>query len=340
VIHQRIASAFLAPVRLRPAVALAGLALAGLASVAHAQSTYPNRPVRVIVPFTTGGAADVSARVIGEKLGDLLKQPFVIENRAGGGGIAAFETVKNATPDGHVLALHANSAATKPATIAKLPWDLERDFAYIAVTTDATMVLVGNPGRVKETTLAELTNTLRTKPNAYSYGSCGIASTHHFAMEKYRYLTKAQATHVPYKGCAVATPEVLSGQIELAMVTLSNAGSYIRAGKLRAFGVTTPVRSAAAPDVPTFRESGVAELKTYEQESWYGFAAPAGTPQEVIDRLATTIERVMQMPEVRNKLKDVGLEPIYRGPAEMRKMMMSEVESFTRLTKAAGIKAD
>ena len=158
---------------------------------------YPNKPIRIIVPFTSGGAADVSARVIGNAMGEMLKQSIVVENRAGGGGVLALELVKNAAPDGYTLMIAANSNATKPATIPKLPWDLEKDFAYIAVTTDATMVLVGNPERVPQTRLAELTAFLRANPERYAYGSCGIASTQHFAMEKYRFLTNAVARHVP-----------------------------------------------------------------------------------------------------------------------------------------------
>lgn len=316
------------------------LATACLTSVAIAQSAYPTKPIRVYVSFTSGGAADVSARVIGEKLAEILKQPLVIENRAGGGGIPALELLKNSPADGYTLGILSNSNATKPATIAKLPWDLDRDFAYIAVTVNATMVLVGNPLKVPATNLAELTALLRGGSQKYFYGSCGIASTHHFAMEKYRFLTNAVATHIPYKGCAVATPEVLSGLIELAMVTLSNAVSHIKTGKLRAFGVTTRERSAAAPDVPTFRESGIPELKDYVQESWYGFGAPAGTPKEIVNRLAAEIERVTAMPEVRNKLAQVGLETAFRGPQEMAAMMKAEVASFRQLTIAAGITAE
>jgi tripartite-type tricarboxylate transporter receptor subunit TctC len=309
-------------------------------SSAFAQDAYPNKAVKVLVPFTAGGAADVSARVVGARLAEVLKQPFVIENRAGGGGIIALELAKNAAPDGYTLVIVANSNATKPATIPNLPWNLERDFAYIAVAVDATMVLVGNPERVKAQNLAQLTAELRTGANKYSYGSCGIASTQHFAMEKYRYVTQAIAQHVPYKGCAVATPEVLSGQIELAMLTLSNALAYIKNGKLRAFGVTTVQRNPAAPDVPTFRESGIPELKTYEQGAWYGFAAPAGTPDAIVNKLAAEVERALQVPEVKDKLRFSGLEPAFRGPKPTAALMKADVESFTQITKAAGIKAE
>jgi tripartite-type tricarboxylate transporter receptor subunit TctC len=305
-----------------------------------AQDSWPSKAIRVYVPFTAGGAADVSARVVGGKLAEALKQPVVIENRAGGGGILALELIKNAAPDGYTLGILANSNATKPATIAKLPWDLERDFAYIAVTVDATMVLVGNPLRTTAATLAELTSQLRSGSYKYSYGSCGIASTQHFAMEKYRYYTSAVAQHVPYRGCAVATPEVLSGQIELAMLSLSNALPHIKSGKLRAYGVTTPQRNPAAPEVPTFRESGVPELRNYVQEAWYGFGAPAAIPQEIVNRLAGEIERAITLPEVRDKLRGAGLEPAYRGPKEMAAMMKAEVVSFREITIAAGITAE
>jgi tripartite-type tricarboxylate transporter receptor subunit TctC len=314
------------------------LLLAVCCSSAAAQ--YPAKPIRVIVPFTPGGSADISARVVGAKLAERLGQAVVVENHAGGGGILALELVKNAPADGYTLGVMANSNATKPATIASLPWNLERDFAYIAVTVDATMVLVGNPERVSATNLRELTALLRSGERKYSYGSCGVASTQHFAMEKYRYYTHAAAVHVPYKGCAVATPDAASGHIELALVTLSNALPYLRAGKLRAYGVTTAVRNPAAPEVPTFRESGIPELKDYEQGAWYGFGAPAGTPPAIVERLAGEIESILDTREVQDRLRAAGLEPAFRGPREMAAMMHAEVESFTRLTAAAKITAE
>jgi len=304
------------------------LAAVAAASTAIAQDAWPAKPIRVLVPFTAGGAADVSARVVGAKLGEVLKQPLVIENRAGSGGILALELIKNAPPDGYTLGIFANSNATKPATIPSLPWSLDRDFAYIAVTVDATMVLVGNPMRAPPGNLAALTAQLRSGTRKYSYGSCGIASTQHFAMEKYRYFTQAVAQHVPYKGCAVA------------MVSLSNALAYIKSGKLRAYGVTTIERNPAAPEVPTFRESGIPELKNYVQEAWYGFGAPAGTPPEIVDRLAGEIERIVALPEVRDRLRAAGLEPSFRGPKRMEAMMKAEVASFREITAAAGITAE
>jgi tripartite-type tricarboxylate transporter receptor subunit TctC len=316
------------------------LLCAALAAPAALAQEWPAKPVRVIVPFTAGGAADVSARVVGARLGEALGQPLVIENRAGSGGILALELAKNAPADGYTLVVLANSNATKPATIPNLPWNLDRDFAYIAVTVDATMVLVGNPQKARAANLAELTAALKSGSARYSYGSCGIASTQHFAMEKYRYYTKAVAQHVPYKGCAVATPDVLSGQIELAMVSLSNALPYIRSGKLRAYGVTTTARNPAAPEVPTFRESGIPELADYVQEAWYGFGAPAGTPPAIVARLAREIERIVALPEARDKLRSAGLEPSYRGPREMEAMMKAEVVSFGEITRAAGIRAE
>ena len=321
---------------MRPWLALVALVLTAPAALAE---DWPSKPIRVIVPFTAGGAADISARVVGAKLAGTLKQPLVVENRAGSGGILALELAKNAPADGYTLVILANSNATKPATILNLPWNLERDFTYIAVTVDATIVLVGNPEKAPQRDLVQLTAALRSGTR-YSYGSCGIASTQHFAMEKYRYYTKALAQHVPYKGCALATPDVLSGQVELAMISLSNALPYIRSRKLRAYGVTTAERNPAAPEVPTFRESGIPELKDYVQEAWYGFGGPAGIPGAVVARLAREIERALALPEVRDKLHSAGLEPSYRGPKQMRAMMQAEVASFREITAAAGITAE
>jgi tripartite-type tricarboxylate transporter receptor subunit TctC len=318
-------------------ILLATLALL-ISTAAAAQ--YPAKPIRVIVPFTPGGSADISARVVGAKLAERLGQAVVVENHAGGGGVLALELVKNAPADGYTLGIMANSNATKPATMRSLPWNLERDFAYIAVTVDATMVLVGNPERMSAQNLRELTGLLRASERKYAYGSCGVASTQHFAMEKYLYYAHATAVHVPYKGCAIATPDVASGHIELALVTLSNALPYIRAGKLRAYGVTTATRNPVAPDVPTFRESGVPELKDYEQGAWYGFGAPAGTAPPIVEQLAKEIESILATRDVQEKLRAAGLEPAFRGPREMAAMMQAEVASFTRLTAAAHITAE
>ena len=311
-----------------------------VAAQVRAPGDYPNRAIRVIVSFTTGGAADVTARIVGERLGDLVHQPVVVENRAGGGGVLALELLRNAVPDGYTLGIASNSNATKPATMVRLPWDLARDFSYIAIAVDATLVLVGNPDRVPARSLTELTSYMRAHPGGYTYGSCGVASTQQFAMEKYRFRTGAIATHIPYKGCAVATPEVLSGQIDLAMLALSNALQYIKAGKLHAFGVTSFARSGSAPEVPAFRESGVPELTDFVQDAWYGFFAPAGTPAPVIDFLASSIRQILAAREVAARLRDVGLEPAFAGPEATRRRMLGDVESFSRIAAAARIKAE
>jgi tripartite-type tricarboxylate transporter receptor subunit TctC len=316
------------------------LASPGLHAQPRSAGDYPNRAIRVIVSFTTGGAADVTARIVGERLSDIVRQPVVIENRAGGGGVLALDLLRNAAPDGYTLGIASNSNATKPATMAKLPWDLARDFAYIAIAVDATMVLVGNPDRVAARNLAELTSYMRLHPGQYTYGSCGIASTQQFAMEKYRFRTGAVATHVPYKGCAVATPEVLSGQIDLAMLALSNALQYIRAGKLHAYGVTTQARSSSAPEVPAFRESGVPELSDFVQDAWYGFFAPAATPAPIVEFLASHIRQILATREVGARLHDVGLQPAFVGPEGTRQRMLGDVESFSRIAAAARIKAE
>ncbi len=309
-------------------------------SSASALGDYPNRAIRVIVSFTTGGAADLTARVVGERLSAQVHQPVVVENRAGGGGVLALDLLKNAQPDGYTLGVASNSNATKPATMTRLPWDLAQDFSYVAIAVDATMVLVGNPDRVSAATLSELTAFMREHPGRYVYGSCGVASTQQFAMEKYRFRTGAIATHVPYKGCAVATPEVLSGQIDLALVALSNALQYIKAGRLRAYGVTTATRSAIAPEIATFRESGVPELRDYVQDAWYGFAAPAGTSQAIIEFLSDSIRQILATPEVSAHLRSVGLQPAYAGPQATRARMLTDVTSFTQISAAAHIKAD
>jgi tripartite-type tricarboxylate transporter receptor subunit TctC len=318
---------------------LAAVSLAALSATASAQA-WPTKPMRLIVTFTTGGASDTSARIVAERLSDALGQQMVVENRPGGSGNIGLEFVKNAAPDGYTFGMISNTHAMNSGVVARMPFDLMKDFTYIANFVAATMVLVGNPAKTSEAGLADLTRSLKAQPGKYNYGSCGIATAHHFAMEIYFSKTGAKANHIPYKGCAIATPEVLSGQIELAMLTMSNVAPLIAAGKLRPYGVATPTRSPAAPGVPTFRESGIPELKDFAVENWYGIAGPAGVPRPIVDRISGETRRILALPDVAGRLRGAGLEVDYRDPERLASSMKADIEVFTSIAKSVGIKAE
>ena len=236
---------------------------------ANAQD-FPTRPVRFIVPFSTGGATDTLARALGRKLNDVWGQPVVVENRQGAAGNIGMEILSKATPDGYTLAIVNSSLAINPSVFRKIAFDIERDFTHIALLGHTPSMLVAHPS-VNVASVKELTDLARANPGKFSYGSCGSGTPQHFAAELYRSLANVNIVHVPYKGCAPALIDVLGGQIAIGMINGSLVAPHVKSGKLRGLAMTSRSRSRAAPDVPTFAEAG---YKDFEMSSWYGMTAP------------------------------------------------------------------
>jgi tripartite-type tricarboxylate transporter receptor subunit TctC len=315
------------------------LALAPLAATAQSAANFPNKPVRMVVTFTTGGAADVSARIVAERLSQLWKQQVIVENRVGAGGNIGLEAVQKAAPDGYTLVVLSNSHTVNVGLFEKLPFDLQKDFIPIANMVSTPFVLVGHP-KVPESSFRELMASIQKNPGKLTYASCGNGTTHHVAMEQIKAETRSFIVHVPYRGCSPATTDVVGGQVDLAMVTLAPALPHIKSGRLKAYAITDGKRSVAAPDIPTIREGGVPVLKNYELVGWYGLAAPVGTPADVIAKIEADVKTVMAMPEVQKRLMDSGLEAAFAPGTEVAKWVRNDLATFRKTIEYARMKAD
>jgi tripartite-type tricarboxylate transporter receptor subunit TctC len=314
------------------------LAAAGLLPpAATAQEDYPARPVRVIVPYLAGGAADIFARTLAQKLGDALKHPFVVENRAGANGGIGTEFVAKSAPDGYTLLATASGPITvNPILYAKVPYDPARDFAPVAQCTVYQYVLVtlaGSPIR----SIAELADAARAKPGALSYGSTGVGGGNHLAGELFALATGTRMIHVPYKGSAAALADLLGGQLTFMFDTVITSVPQIRAGKLRAFAVSSLKRASSLPDVPTMDEAGI---KGFDISQWQGVLAPAGTPGAIVSRLNTEILKAMRTPEMHERMVTKGGNEIVTGtPEDLAALIRSDLQKYAKLIKDARIPA-
>ena len=311
-----------------------------LASSHAVAQGYPAKPVRVIVTFTVGGAADLSARLIGERLADMWKQQVVVENRIGAGGRIGVEAVHRSAPDGYTLLLFANTHVINQALYGKQQgFDLLTDFAPLGLTTSTPMVLAVNP-RLPIKTLQEFTQQLRQRPGKVDYSTCGVATAHHFAMELYKNATKTYAVHIPHRGCSPAVAETVGGQVDVVVASLAAVLPFARQGRLRVLALTSAKRSPSAPEYPTFRESGLPELRDFEVENYYGFMAPAGTPKEAQAKIQADLRSVLSVPEFAARLSSAGMDVFSHAPQAMTALMRSDLAKFTQAIAVAGIKPE
>ena len=314
----------------------AAFMFAGTAHAATAETAYPARPVRIIVPQTPGASTDLTARLIAQKLNAVLGQPVIVENRPGAGSIVGTEIVAKATPDGHTLLVVASSIVLNPILQKNLPFDPQRDLAPITQLSSFPNMLVVHPG-VPVKTVQDLIALAKAKPGALNYGSAGTATGTHLSAELFKYMTGTEMVHVPYKGGGAAIPALLGGQVQLMFSSTVAAFPHVRAGKLRAIAVTSPQRSPGAPEVPTIAESGV---PGYDHTPWNGFFAPAKTPRPIIERLNTEVARIIHAPETKAIFTNDGAEPVGNKPEAFAAIIKSETAKWTKVIRAAGIKAD
>ncbi len=311
----------------------AALALAIVPSTAPAQD-YPTRPVRIIVGFGPGAAADTPARLIAQKLGQSLGQQFVVENRPGAGSNIAADYVAHAPKDGYVLFM-ITAANTINATISpNLTFDVRKDFAPIALVAAVPNVLVAHPSLGVDN-LKQLIELAKKKPEQIMFGSSGIGTTMHLAGELINIMAGVKLVHVPYPGSAQALTDVLTGRIPLLFAPATTVMQHVEKGDLKAIAVTTAQRSAVAPNVPTMSEAG---LPGFDLGLWFGFAAPAGTPPEIITKLARAIKEAVEMPDVIAGLHAQGLDTLSAGPDEFARYIVSEVDKGAQVARAAGLK--
>jgi tripartite-type tricarboxylate transporter receptor subunit TctC len=297
---------------------------------------YPVKPIRVLLGYAPGGPTDLTARLIGQYLNEPLGQPLVMDNRPGAGGSLAATVLAQAEPDGYTLLLAANGEiAIAPNLHKKLPYDPLRDLAPISRVGASQLVLVVHPGVPAKTT-ADLINIAKSRPGSVNFASAGIGSTAHLAGEYFKHLANINIVHVPYKGAGPAMSDLMGGQVQMLITGYSAASAHINTGKLRALAVTGAKRLRAVPDLPTIGET----VPGYEVTSWYGFLAPARTPQAIIARLHKEIAAVVKRPEVVERLIGLGIEPEGNTPAQFRAQIEREVATWGKVIKAANVQVE
>ena len=319
---------------LRGAVVLLSLWIASSAVFAQA---WPSKPIRIVVPFAPGGPADLLPRLIGPKLTEAWGQPVVVENKAGAGGNIGMDLVAKSPPDGYTLVIGpTGNLVVNQHVFASLPYDPMKDLAPVTLIATFSNVLVVNPD-VPVKSLGELIALAKAKPRSLSYGSPGTGSQAHLGGEYLKQLAGIDIVHVPYNGTAPALRDLLGGQIHFMFSQTSAALPQIQGGKLRALGVASPKRATQLPDVPTIAEAGLAG---FEAVSWYALLAPAGTPKDVVAKLQGEIAKILQLPDIREKLSAAGGEPVGNTPEQLAALMRSESARYADIVKRGNIKAE
>lgn len=318
---------------------LAMMAAAAAVAVAPAAQadTYPSKPIRLVVGFPTGGAPDTLARIVSEKISSSWGQPVIVDNKPGAGGNIGAEAVAHAAPDGYTLALGTvGTHSINGALYSKMPYDMVKDFTPVILVASTPNVLVVNPS-VPAKNVAELIALAKAKPGGLTFGTPGIGTSPHVAGEMFNTLAQVKITHVPYKGRAMAIPDLLGGHITMMFDNLPSALPVVREGKLRALGITSLKRSPSAPDIPTLAEQG---LQGFDADSWFAIFAPANTPKDVVAKLNAELNRIYSLPDVQAKLKTLGLDPILGTPDKLAGYQRSEIAKWAKVVKESGAKAE
>lgn len=318
---------------------LAAVAAATLAApLAHAQSAtqYPARTIRVVVPFPPGAFNDTLGRLLAQEFQKTWGQPAIVENRPGAGSAIGADLVAKSPADGYTLLIVAFPFALINSLHARMGMDVTRDFAPIAWCAATPNILVVHPS-VPASSVGELLALARAKPGTLNYASTGTGSSNHLSMELFKSMTRTDIVHVPYKGSAPAVTDLLAGQVNILFDNTPNVLPHIRAGKLRALGVTTAKRSSFTPELPTVAESGV---PGYEVTAWFGIVAPAGTPRDVVAKLNAEVNRVLALPETKERFLKAGVEPTGGSPEDFARHVRAEVAKWSKVVKDADIRAD
>ena len=313
-------------------------ALLGLLPNFGRAAAYPEKPIRLVVPFPAGGATDLMARTMGQKLAERMGQAVTIDNRAGAGGSIGAEAVANAAPDGYTLLFATMGSLTINQSLYKnLRYDAQKSFVPITLTHNTSNLLVVNPS-VPASSVAELITLARKSPGQLTFASAGNGTTSHLCGELFKSLAKVELTHVPYKGSAPAMTDFLGGRVSMMFDTASNFVDYVKTGRLRALGLTGRQRSPAMPDVPTIAETP--GLSDYEMSLWLGVLAPAGTPAEITALLHREIGAAMQAPAMVRQMADAGIEVRLSSPQEFAALIQSDTAKWGAVVKRAGIQLD
>ncbi len=309
------------------------LAIAGLAIPVAAQD-YPNRPVKIIVPFGAGGPADIYARVIGQYLQESLKQPFVVEDRPGAGSIIGTGEVAKADPDGYTLLMMSNTHTTNETLRPNKPFQLMRDFVPVAPVNYSDLIMVVHPG-VPAKDLKEFLTLLKAKPGALNYASSGPGTPYHMAAELFKAMSGTDIVHVPHKASGEARNAVIGGHVQMMIDAITTTAPTVEGGQVRALGTTGKTRSKLLPNVPTIAEAGVPD---YEATIWLGIMAPANTPKPIVDKLNAEINKVLQLAAVREAWEKQGAVPLIMTPAEFDAYLRKDIDKWAKVIQTAGLK--
>ena len=308
----------------------------GVSFAAQAQQGYPNRPVKIIVPFAASGPADNYARFMAQRLQDAMGQPFVVDNRPGAGSIIGTDAAAKAPADGYTLLMMSNTQTVNESLIPNKPFNLLKDFAPIAPVNYSDLVLVVNPA-VNANSLQDLIKLAKANPGKLNYASSGNGTPYHMAGELFKHMADIQMTHIPYKGSAAARTDVLSGQVDMMFDAVTTMAENIKAGKVRGLATTGRVRSSVMPEVPTVSEQGVAK---YEAVIWLGLMAPAGTPDAIVTRLNTEVNKIINSPDVKAAWAKQGAVPMSMTVPAFTKYLAEDVAKWATIVKVSGAKAD
>jgi tripartite-type tricarboxylate transporter receptor subunit TctC len=309
---------------------------AALAAVPAWAQTYPNKPVRIISPFSAGGPADVYARYLGQRLDKALGQPFVIENRVGGGGIIGADAVAKSAPDGYTLLVMSNTHTVNESLVAKKPYKLMTDLAPVSPINYSDLLLVVNPA-VPAKNLKELLDLARANPGKLNYASSGPGTPYHMAGELFKAMAGVNIVHVPHKESSGARTSVMGGQVEMMFDAITVMAKLAEAGKVRAIAASGATRSPVMPDIPTVSEAGV---PGYEATIWLGIMVPAGTPKPIVDRLNAEIAKIVSSPDVKADWAKQGAVPMTMTPEQFAQYMRDDIEKWAKVVKISGAKVD
>lgn len=306
-------------------------ALTAVPSLATAQE-YPTKPITIIVPFPAGGTLDNLTRSLAQKMSDDFKQPVIIDNKPGAGTVIGTEIVARAAPDGYTLGMVANSFAINPSLYDKLRYDTVKDFTPVSWVAYTPHLLVANPD-VPVKSLADVIATAKSKPGELSFASFGAGTSPHIAIERLKAEAKIDVLHIPYKGQAPALSDLLGGHVDMMFANTPDVLPHVKSGKLRAIALANDTRLESIPEVPTFKEAGVDNMNS---NSWYGVIVPSGTPAPIVEKLSAEFVRIVNLPEIRQRLLAQGLEPAGTTSAEFAEYLKSEMEMAAKVVKASG----
>jgi tripartite-type tricarboxylate transporter receptor subunit TctC len=313
----------------------AALMLLMLPCLAWAQA-YPARPVRILVPYPPGGATDVMARTVAQKLGETWPQAAVVENKPGASGTVGSEIVAKSAPDGYTLLMQGTQHSINLSLYKQLPYDTLRDFAPVAYVASAPFLLVLHPS-VPANTVGELIAYIKARPGGLNYGSSGVGGGAHLAGEIFKTSAGVQLTHIPYKGAAPAMADLLGGQVTMVFDPIPTSITQVRAGRIKAVAITSAKRSALMPELPTVAESG---LPGFEVVAWFGLYAPAATPKDIVAKLNVDVNRVLQLPEVKEKFAALGAESMPMNTDQFALYLRAEIAKFAKAIKDSGATAE